>query len=76
LTASIPNFRNRQEWNSEKARDFLRSFFTALFWIGIMALFYFVLFRKMGGGAGGPGGQIFSIGKSRAKFLMKKIKSR
>ena len=35
--------------------------FTALFWIGIMALFYFVLFRKMGGGAGGPGGQIFSI---------------
>jgi len=43
--------------------------FTALFWIGIMALFYFVLFRKMGGGAGGPGGQIFSIGKSRAKLF-------
>ncbi len=47
--------------------------FTALFWIGIMALFYFVLFRKMGG-SGGPGGQIFSIGKSRAKLFDEKDK--
>lgn len=47
--------------------------FTALFWIGIMALFYFVLFRKMSGG-GGPGGQIFSIGKSRAKLFDEKEK--
>ncbi len=44
--------------------------FTALFWIGIMALFYFVLFRKMGG----SGGQIFSIGKSRAKLFDEKDK--
>lgn len=49
--------------------------FTALFWIGIMALFYFVIFRKMmGGGGGGPGGQIFSIGKSRAKLFDEKDK--
>lgn len=49
--------------------------FTALFWIGIMALFYFVIFRKMmGGGGGGPGGQIFSIGKSRAKLFDEKEK--
>lgn len=47
--------------------------FTALFWIAIMALFYFVLFRKMGG-SGGPGGQIFSIGKSRAKLFDEKEK--
>ena len=47
--------------------------FTALFWIGIMALFYFVIFRKMAGG-GGPGGQIFSIGKSRAKLFDDKDK--
>src|SRR5690606_23185738 len=47
--------------------------FTALFWIGIMALFYFVIFRKMmGGGGGGPGGQIFSIGKSKAKLFDEK----
>lgn len=47
--------------------------FTALFWIGIMLLFYFVLFRKMGSG-GGPGGQIFSIGKSKAKLFDEKDK--
>ena len=47
--------------------------FTALFWIGIMALFYFVLFRRMSGG-NGPGGQIFSIGKSRAKLFDEKDK--
>ncbi len=28
----------------------------------------------MGGGAGGPGGQIFSIGKSRAKLFDEKDK--
>lgn len=49
--------------------------FTVLFWVGIMALFYFVIFRKMmGGGGGGPGGQIFSIGKSRAKLFDEKEK--
>ncbi len=47
--------------------------FTALFWIGIIALFYFVLFRRMSGG-NGPGGQIFSIGKSRAKLFDEKDK--
>lgn len=39
-----------------------------LIWVGIMGLIYYFLFRKMGG-AGGPGGQIFSIGKSRAKLF-------
>lgn len=46
---------------------------TAAFWIGIMALFYFVLFRRMSG-PNGPGGQIFSIGKSRAKLFDEKEK--
>ena len=46
---------------------------TALFWVGLMALFYFFVFRKMSGG-GGPGGQIFSIGKSRAKLFDEKEK--
>lgn len=50
--------------------------FTAIFWIAIMALFYFVIFRRMmgGGGSNGPGGQIFSIGKSRAKLFDEKDK--
>ena len=40
----------------------------ALIWFGIMAVIYYFLFRKMGSG-GGPGGQNFSIGKSRAKLF-------
>ncbi|MBT0550892.1 ATP-dependent zinc metalloprotease FtsH [Riemerella anatipestifer] len=47
--------------------------FQALFWIGIMFLFYFVIFRKMLGGSG-AGGQIFNIGKSRAKLFDEKDK--
>ena len=46
---------------------------TALIWIVILGLFYFFLFRRMGSG-GGPGGQIFSIGKSRAKLFDEKDK--
>ncbi len=40
----------------------------ALTWFGIMGLLYYFLFRRMGS-AGGPGGQTFSIGKSRAKLF-------
>lgn len=39
----------------------------------ILSLIYFFLFRKMGGG-GGAGGQIFSIGKSKAKLFDEKEK--
>lgn len=34
----------------------------------ILSIIYFILFRRMGG-SGGPGGQIFSIGKSKAKLI-------
>ncbi len=44
-----------------------------LIWVLILGAFYFFLFRKMGSG-GGPGGQIFSIGKSRAKLFDEKDK--
>lgn len=47
---------------------------TIAVWGGFFALIYFFIFRKMGGGAGGPGGQIFSIGKSRAKLFDEKDK--
>lgn len=39
----------------------------------ILSIIYFVFFRKMAG-SGGPGGQIFSIGKSRAKLFDEKDK--
>jgi len=41
-------------------------FMNILIWGGIMFLFYFIFFRRMSGGAGG---QIFNIGKSRAKIF-------
>lgn len=46
---------------------------TIFIWVAVLGLFYFFLFRKMGSG-GGPGGQIFSIGKSRAKLFDEKEK--
>ncbi|WP_018675252.1 ATP-dependent zinc metalloprotease FtsH [Riemerella columbina] len=46
----------------------------AIFWIALMSLFYFVIFRRMMGGGSGGGNQIFSIGKSRAKLFDEKEK--
>ncbi|MBV7440049.1 ATP-dependent zinc metalloprotease FtsH [Weeksellaceae bacterium TAE3-ERU29] len=37
-------------------------------WILLIGLLWTFLFRRMGAGGGGPGGQIFNIGKSKAKL--------
>ncbi|CAD7804455.1 ATP-dependent zinc metalloprotease FtsH 4 [Chryseobacterium aquaeductus] len=58
---------------AEGKSPFTEILFSALIWIAILGLFYFILFRKMGNG-GGPGGQIFSIGKSKAKLFDEKEK--
>jgi cell division protease FtsH len=55
----------------EQEKSFNGYFNSALIWIAILGLFYFLLFRKMGSG-GGPGGQIFSIGNLKLNFLTKK----
>ena len=69
-----PGIPTRQDYGMGK-NPLTELLFTALFWIAIMALFYFVIFRKMmGGGGGGAGGQIFSIGKSKAKLFDEKDK--
>ncbi len=39
----------------------------------IIAVWIFIMRRMSGGGAGGPGGQIFNIGKSKAKLFDEKI---
>lgn len=72
LKAQNPQITTQKEYGIGK-NPLSELLFTALFWIAIMALFYFVLFKRMGG-AGGPGGQIFSIGKSRAKLFDEKDK--
>lgn len=56
-----PNYTSRKNWGSE-----------VISWIlllGIVFLFWMLLIRRMGGGAGG--GQIFNIGKSRAQLFDK-----
>ena len=72
IKADNPQITTTKEYGMGK-NPMMELLFTALFWIGIMALFYFVWFRKMGSG-GGPGGQIFSIGKSKAKLFDEKDK--
>ena len=37
--------------------------------IGLLVLLWVFIMRRMGGGAGGPGGQIFNIGKSKATLF-------
>lgn len=49
---------------------FSKIFWNILIWVFFFALIWYFLFRRMGGaGGGGPGGQIFNIGKSRAKLF-------
>ena len=63
----------RMEFGKSQS-GFSELLFTLALWGGLFALLYFFIFRKMGGGAGGPGGQIFSIGKSKAKLFDEKDK--
>lgn len=35
----------------------------------VMLVFFWIMMRRMSGGAGGPGGQIFNIGKSKAALF-------
>lgn len=44
-------------------------FWSIMIWIIIFGALWYFMFRRIGGGAGGPGGQIFNIGKSRAKLF-------
>lgn len=39
-----------------------------LLWVGLLGLMYYFIFRRMSGGGAG-GGQIFNIGKSKAKLF-------
>lgn len=70
IKATNPAIKTAKDYGTGKS-PFADILISALIWIAILGLFYFLLFRKMGGG-GGPGGQIFSIGKSKAKLFDEK----
>jgi len=72
INAKLPT-QARMEFGKSQS-GFSELLFTLALWGGLFALLYFFIFRKMGGGAGGPGGQIFSIGKSKAKLFDEKDK--
>ena len=42
----------------------------------IIGVWIFIMRRMSGGGAGGPGGQIFNIGKSKAKLFDEKLETK
>ena len=59
--------------NENREHSFLESISGILLMLGVMAVFWIFMMRRMGGG-GGPGGQIFNIGKSRATLFDKDAK--
>ncbi|MCB0819699.1 MAG: AAA family ATPase, partial [Bacteroidetes bacterium] len=56
-----PNYEARKNWSGE--------IISWIILLGVVFLFWMLLIRRMGGGAGG--GQIFNIGKSRAQLFDK-----
>ncbi|WP_116125814.1 ATP-dependent zinc metalloprotease FtsH [Lewinella sp. IMCC34183] len=62
-------FGDRVRVNSEKQADYIG---TALQWLlplAVIAFIWIILMRRLGSGGGGPGGQIFNIGKSKATLF-------
>ncbi|MDX2002927.1 MAG: ATP-dependent zinc metalloprotease FtsH [Chitinophagales bacterium] len=59
------------EWVAVKVER-RANFSDALFWLVPLVLFFLLwifIMRRVGGGPGGPGGQIFNIGKSKAALF-------
>ena len=50
-------------------KDWLGPMLSWVFPIAIFVLIWIFIMRRIGGGAGGPGGQIFNIGKSKATLF-------
>ena len=73
---SLPEDHRNQLINPINTTDFWDSpLFTLIFYVVIFGLLWMFIMRRMGGGAGpGGGGQIFSIGKSKAKLFDKDTK--
>lgn len=71
-TKALPNHTVLVD-NENREHSFLESISGILLMLGIMAVFWIFMMRRMGGG-GGPGGQIFNIGKSRATLFDKDAK--
>jgi cell division protease FtsH len=56
--------------------DWFGTIWNLLLPILIIAIIWIIIMRRMGGGAGGPGGQLFNIGKSKAALFDENTKSK
>lgn len=54
---------------SDPSHDWFGTILNFLLPIFLIAIVWIVIMRRMGGGPGGPGGQLFNIGKSRAALF-------
>ncbi|WP_185860544.1 ATP-dependent zinc metalloprotease FtsH [Blattabacterium cuenoti] len=61
--STVIDFKNQQEYTITKF------FFDYGIFFILLIIFWIFLFRRIGSPSGGPGGQIFNIGKSRAKLF-------
>jgi AFG3 family protein len=61
----------RAELSFEKQKDWFGPLMSFILPILIIVAIWIVIMRRMGGGAGGAGGQIFNIGKSKATLFDK-----
>ena len=58
-------------FENKKDNDFLNMIFYNMFPIFLLIGLYFLFIRRMGGGGMGGGGNVFSVGKSKAKMYEK-----
>jgi len=73
ITQENPNIQTKLTFDNENS-PWSGFIINIAIWIGIMVLFYYIFFRRFASGAGGGGGQIFNIGKSKAKLFDEKEK--
>ncbi len=72
LQATDPSIKN-VDIKYEDREDYMRVLLNILLPIGLIFLVWIFIMRRVGGG-GGPGGQIFNIGKSKATLFEKDTK--
>ena len=62
-------FADQVRVNDEVRRDYLGNALQWLLPLAVIAFIWIILMRRLGNGGGGPGGQIFNIGKSKATLF-------
>ena len=62
-------FADRVRVDAENRTDYLGNALQWLLPLAVIAFIWIILMRRLGNGGGGPGGQIFNIGKSKATLF-------